>query len=265
MDEGKGVGVRASRGRLLLSLYLDFIIFSVPWAFVHHFAFQASSDLQRLSTPAKLIMFAILELLLHRIVKWSPGEWLLSIRRVNVQDVSVAADSASRTAVPFVALNIHARENWFTILVGVFILLEGTKGLVRWMMYTPPTPMFGTQLSGTAWPFVAIAAGAVECVIAYLLLRTRPSALAIAVPYFVFMLASVVTSWNLWDAWAAESVTRRRAYQGIPIREGEISQMQAMTPEILVAGIVFSLIVVAAAGIVLVRRGRRASAVPAVV
>ena len=228
--------VPASRGRWLLSLYLDFLVFSVPWGFVHLFILERSPEWQKISTPVKFIAFSILELVLHKFIQWSPGKWLLSIRGNEIDP------------------EIKARENAFTLFVAVVVLLEGTKGLVRWAMSTPPSPMFGSVLTAEAWPFVAMTFGAIECVIAYLLFRTRPIALAIAVPYYLFILVSVIMSWDLWDAWTAESVRRRRAFQGIPVREGEIAQMQALTPGIVIGGVAFYLVMVTIAGIILWRR-----------
>lgn len=230
--------VRASRARLILAIYLDLIVFSVPWALLHAFALRSSPDLEKLSTPAKFITFAVLELLLHRVVRWSPGTWLLAIR------------PAERVVDPI----IKSREHWFTLLAGVLLLLEGSKGLVRWTMWTPPTPMFGVRLPAEIWPLIAMSTGAVECWIAYLIFRTRAAAAAVALPYFGAILVSVFTSWPLWDAWVAESISRRRAYQGAAIRPGEIEQAQALSPEIILAGPVLYLVLTLAATFLFARR-----------
>lgn len=255
--------VPASRARLILSVYLDFVVFSVVWAFLDYFVVRPSPDWQRLSTPGKFVTFAILELLLHRVIRWSPGQWLLSIRLLEYRDLSLPIESSARRDVPFVSTHIKDSENWFTILTAALVLLEGTKGLVRWTMWTPPTPMFGAFVDAGAWPFVAMTGGAIECLIAYLLFRTRPVALVPAILYFITMLVSIVMSWNLWDTWVAESVRRRRAYQGIPLREREIEQAQALTPEIVVLGVAFYLVIVVAAGLVLIYRRGRESHQPA--
>ena len=214
--------VRASRARLILAIYLDFLLFSVPWALMEHF-------LIRVPAPAKYAAFALIELLLRQVIRRSPGVWLLS------------AGPGGKT-------------HWLPTVAGVLLLLEGTKGLVRWTMWTPPVPLFGMQVSAEAWPWVAMTFGAIECVLAYLFFRMRPAALYAGVAYFVTVIISTVMSWPLWDAWAALNTTRRRAYQGMPLREGEIEQMQAMVPEVLLIGLGLYLAAVVIAGALILRR-----------
>jgi len=62
------------------------------------------------------------------------------------------------------------------------------------------------------------------------------------VPYNLVQLASAVLSWQLWDAWVAEMVVRRRNYPGLPIREGEVEWMQALTPELVVGALAVGIV-----------------------
>jgi hypothetical protein len=45
-----------------------------------------------------------------------------------------------------------------------------------------------------------------------------------------FQLASLVSSWRLWDEFGREMVTRRRAFQGLPVRDGEVDLLQMLMP-----------------------------------
>jgi hypothetical protein len=254
MDPGTEVLVPVSRRRILLAVYLDFVLFSALWGLLDHFLFKGPGGWKNLSGPAKFTTFVLLELLLHKTVRWSPGRWLLSIVPLKSMDVD-GPEEPRRFGVP---ATILSGENWLTLLAGTLLLLDGAKGLVRWTLFTPPAPYFGWIPGEAVWPWIAVTDGALECAIAYLIFRLRPAAVAVGIPYLGLTLASIITSWSLWDAWVAEYVVRRRAYQGLPVRPGEIEKMQALTPEVQVAAIVFSLAIMAVAGFFIVRNTRRA-------
>lgn len=254
--------IKASRSRLILAIYLDLLIFSVPWTFLHLWLFRSSPDLERLSTPAKFVLFTLLEIVLHRLIRWSPGTWLLAVRSADGEPGSEATVSPSRRA-RVVEHEVWSREHWVTMLAAVLLLLEGTKGLVRWAMWTPPMPLVGATVPDEWWPAFAILSGAIECYVAYLLFRTRGfAALGVGVPYFVAVSGSILASWDLWDGWMAESITRRRAFQGLPLRAGEIDQMQSLSPGVVLLGPAFYLLLLVIAASVLVHRRRSVSMTP---
>jgi hypothetical protein len=246
--------VPVSRRRLLLAIYLDFVVFSALWGLLDHYLFRGPEGWRSLSGPAKFTTFLLLELLLHKTVRWSPGRWLLSIVPMGGTPVLDGPEEPRRFGVP---ATILARENWLTLLAGTLLLLDGAKGVVRWTMFTPPAPFFGWIPGAAVWPWIAVADGMIECAIAYLFFRLRPAAVAVGIPYLGLTLASIVTSWDLWDAWVADYVVRRRAYQGLPVRPDEIEKMQAFTPEMQVAAIAFSLVIMAVAGFFIIRNTRR--------
>jgi hypothetical protein len=74
--------------------------------------------------------------------------------------------------------------------------------------------------------------------VAFLLLQMRRTGWWLALLAVVAQLVSVVASWNMWDGYVAEMTTRRREFQGLTVRPGEIEFMQSMTPEVLVAWLV---------------------------
>jgi hypothetical protein len=45
------------------------------------------------------------------------------------------------------------------------------------------------------------------------------------------MMLFTAYTWREWDGYAVEHVVRRRAYQGLPVREGEIEFIQSLMPE----------------------------------
>jgi hypothetical protein len=49
------------------------------------------------------------------------------------------------------------------------------------------------------------------------------------------MAVSTIMCWNQWDGFARELLIRRRSFQGLPVRSGEIAFLQAILPEVLVA------------------------------
>jgi hypothetical protein len=214
------------RWRFFVAVYLDFILFSVLWGYVEH--------LWKPQIAYKFVVFTIIELLVHKIIDWSPGKWLMR--------------------APY--------QHGFVVAVGVFIMLEGSKTMIRWSMWTPPAPFFGSMISAGAWPMFAIAHGIIECLIAYLFLRGHVASGPLAFAYFGTSVASAAASWNLWDPWVAEATVRRRAYQGLPLREGEIARMQSMTPEIVIGGMVFFLLLSLIAWIVILKQRRASTSVP---
>ncbi len=250
----------ASRGRLALAIYLDWIVFSVPWAFVHYALLSVSPAWNNLSTLAKFILFAALEVTLHRLIKWSPGATLLSVRYAHPIDPAIPRDVAATTRRAVVNATVKARESWFTVLVGVLLLLDGTKTMVRWTMWAPPAPFFGDYVSDAAWPVVAVLTGLLQCGLAVLFFRLRVLAGVASAGYFALALLSTIQSWNLWDGGVAEMTRRRRAYQGLPVRADEIERMQSLTPEVLVVTLTLYIIAAIGAGIIIfVRRRRLAS------
>jgi hypothetical protein len=248
----------ATRKRRLLALYLDFVVFSVPWSLLQEFVLSASPELRNLSLLFQFATFTIIEVVFHFVFHWSPGEWLLSIRQLQYR----ATPDAPPIRAAFVNTSVIARESWFTLFAATLLLLDGSKGMVRWAMWIPPPPYFGTTVSDSLWPFVAITDGVVQWAVAYLLFRANPVVLFVGGAYLTTLLVSAVLSWPLWPAWAAEYVRRRREYQGLEIRPAEIEQAQSFGAELAVGGVVLYLIGVMVAGVLLMRRRHRIGELP---
>ncbi len=223
--------VPARHRRLLLVAYVDLLIFSVPWAY-----FIAATDRLIPGFAAQpffvqYLAFASIELMVLNRTSLSPGARLVGIR-------FVAAKRGYR--VPFVDRDLQKAESWFSILVGLWLLLDASKALVRWTMFSPPLPLFGIQTAGLGGVLTNLAIGIGETYVACLVLRMRPRALMFGAPFYGFLAVSAAVSWNLWDDWAARYVVARRAYEGLPVRPGEIESLQSMSPELVIIAMVFN-------------------------
>jgi len=245
----------ARRRRMALVAYLDLLVLSIPaGAFVlalRHFFPNASTPLW-----LTLLAFAIVELALLRFAAWSPGCVLLGVRLVPGRGYGSAADRIWEGHMPYVSRQLKLRESWFTLALGTWILNDATKSLIRWAMWNPPMPVFGYSTDEITGAIVSVAGGAIETAIAFELFRVSVRAVAIGIPYYAVHLVSAATSWRLWEAWAGEMVVRRRAYQGLPIRVGEVEQVQA-SAALLAVGAGVTMIVLLL--IVLPRLRRRAA------
>jgi hypothetical protein len=59
-------------------------------------------------------------------------------------------------------------------------------------------------------------------------------------------------SWNQWDGIARDLLVRRRSFQGLPVRSGEVEFLQAILPEALIAFLLLTIVLM-----VLVRKKLR--------
>ena len=107
--------------------------------------------------------------------------------------------------------------------------------MVRWTMWNPPIPFFGQPTEEPVSVVIYLISGMFEVFVAVCLYRVDIRAIVIGIPYNLVQLTSGILSWELWDSWVAEMVLRRREYQGLPVREGEVEYMQSLTPEFLIA------------------------------
>jgi hypothetical protein len=190
----------------------------------------------------KFATFTLAEVLLYKIARWNPGNYLLSIRYLDVRTVTGANFVLPGRRVAVVDARIKDSESWLTILVAVLFINEGLKSFVRWSMWTPPVPLFGFETNAVTSALSLIAVGAVECYIAFLIFKLRRPAFVAGVLYIGVSLASTVLSWRLWDPWVEEMVLRRRDYMGMAVRPGEVEFMQKIAPEGLIAAFIVYLI-----------------------
>jgi hypothetical protein len=212
--------ILASKKRIFLAWYLDFILFMVFWSLLNHFLFSGSE----LPFWMGLFIFGLLEFVCIKFFG-SIGMGFLSV------DGSHQVDP-----------DINKRENWLTILLGVLFILEGTKKLVRWIDLSVPHPIFGVFLDPNIQIIVNILTGLLFLVVGYFFLKLKPASIWLGLIIVLGTIVSCVLSWSLWDETVARLVMERRELQSLPVREGEIEFMQALMPEgFVVAAVLFGL------------------------
>ena len=191
------------------------------------------------------MVFTVIELALLRFTSWSPGSHLLGIRLVPARTHESFVDRIWEGRVPFVARRLKERESWLRIAAGTLMLNEASKSLIRWTMWTPPVPLFGHQTTETMGAVVAMGGGVIEALIAVSLLGVSVRAALIGIPYYALQLVSAVWSWSLWSDWAGEMMVRRRAYQNLPVRPGEVDMVQSFAAILTVGGALLMLVILA--------------------
>ncbi len=227
--------VPASRRRRGLAIYVDFILFTAVWGVVEYVAHAVFPPLAGIPLWMRVALFGLLEVIAHRVFAWSPGQAFLGIHYRPVEGPEQRAGATGRTLVAMVDASRLVGENLFTILPGVLLINEGAKGLVRWSMWNPPVPFFGMPTDATTSAVIAAVSGLVTIYAGASFLKLRMRGFWIALASLAVECASTVASWNLWDAWVAEMVVRRRAYQGVPLQQEQVERLQSVTPELQLA------------------------------
>jgi hypothetical protein len=238
IDDGFFVGSappRASRPRRLLAVYLDYLLFGALWALLLWAASRLFPGIARLHPAVKAVVFVLGEGLLLRFARRSPGHALLGIRMAVSRSYLDSGQSSLLSPELVIEPRLLYTERWWTILFGVLAILEGAKGAVRWTMFTPPAPFFGVQTSYGVSALLFLAFGILEILAGVAALRFWRSLLPLAAAAYGLAALSAILSWELWPEWIASSVRSRRAWQGVPVREGEIELLQAIMPALTVA------------------------------
>jgi hypothetical protein len=236
--------VPVSKKRWLLAIYLDLVVFSAAWGLILHFLAPG-----REFTLLRYLVFGLLEAMLLGLVRWSPGEYLLSISFLCRADDPVVPEGAEPLEAgrkPVVDRRVWSNEAALTILLGVLYVVDGAKSVVRWTMWSPPQPVFGVQLGTAGGAAIAVAEGILYLFVGGLVLRLHRWAPPAVAATSALLLASAAFSWRLWDDYVLRYVEARRAYQGVAVRPGEVAFMQALTPEGAMALAVLAVIVVVA-------------------
>jgi hypothetical protein len=122
-----------------LAVFIDLLALRIPYSFFHWIVVGGAP---RQGPPGgALVFFAILEFVLLRIVRRSPGYWLLGI-------------TAPVTGKPQVDPAWTARESPATLAVGVALCAIGVLALTSWPAYHVGVPYFGIPFP--VWLSVAL-------------------------------------------------------------------------------------------------------------
>ncbi|HKU64321.1 MAG TPA: hypothetical protein VJQ06_04630 [Rhizomicrobium sp.] len=200
--------------RILLAWYLDFLLFSVLAALVSYAAHWEYGN----TWLAQLVGFFVVRGSGALFIE-TPGMTILGIRRNGTRD---------EQSFP--------NESWLTLLLGTVFILDGAKQAVRWTEYARTLPEFGTLPGPIGQMIFALCWGACLMIAGVMLLQMRKVGFWLALAVTAATIASVISSWPLWDQALAQEVIGRRMAQGIGVRPGEIEFIQRFVPMALVLG-----------------------------
>ena len=225
----------ASRKRLLLAVYLDYLLLGAPWTVAAEAVEQFWPGVKQLSTPLKFVFFLVAESILYSQVRWSPGQACLGI--VAIERTPFAAPIGGRPPKPIYLVEpwLKANERWWTIVYGVYLILDGAKSIARWTFWHAPMPFMGQQLPTQLSIAVSILQGLVQWWAAVAALRLSTLARPLGLALFAVIAADTLLSWRLLPSWIEDHVIARRAYQGAVPRPGEVEFMQLAIPWVTLA------------------------------
>ncbi|NJA07567.1 hypothetical protein HC024_17795 [Methylococcaceae bacterium WWC4] len=201
---------QASKKRLLLSWYIDFLFFMTLWELLAYYLGLGAS----IPFWVSYLLFVVMRAISRKFIG-SIGYLFLGI------------DNETK----LVNKNIYDGENWLTIVLGVLLILEGTKRLVRWTQVFVSQPIFGFIPDDTTQIIIHVLLGGSSILAGYWFLRLNIKGFYLAVSVAIVNIASDALSWSLWDPIVEKMVIARREFQGLPVRDGEIEFMQSLFPE----------------------------------
>lgn len=227
--------IQVTRKRLLLAMYIDFLLFEAIYRpLVWAGFFTGFLD----SSYGKIGLFLLTEAVVQFMKVVTPGQRALGIYTVK---------NWGKDAVKVVDQERLDRERWWTILGAVLLILEGSKNLVRWTQGLPAPPVFG--VFETEWlPFLAISiVGSANIAAGILILRTRPLGSLIGIAVLVIEMVAIFVNKALFSEWAAKAFTLRREMQGRTLRDGELEFIQNFmtigAPAAMAVGIIFLILI----------------------
>ena len=232
--------VIASRKRYLLALYIDYLIVGSLWALVQFLVAWSVPAAGVLPAWGRWALFGLFELTATRFDGIALGARVLSMRRFSYRGAE-GSGRPLRGRLWFVDAWTKRHESWLSMIAAFLFVSDGVKSAVRWTMWNPPQPFFGLVLDDFASTIAYVGMGGLEVWIGYLLFTLHRRAFAGAIAYTAALAASVVTSWDLWDAFLAGMIARRQEYLGTGRAAERVQAFQALMPEALVAGMVLLL------------------------
>ena len=226
--------ISASLKRILLAAYIDYLLFSVFWEIVWHFIGPAEGPFL-----LKFLFFTMFELLSFWRIG-SPGQYFLSIYSSEQEWRMSQFRYNPASSGLLVQPEIFNNESWLTILLGILFILDGSKECVRWTMWAPATPYFGLGPDFVTSTIISVIFGVVYIYIGCLILKLKKSGFITGIGTLIIYIVSIVLSWKYWDDFVTRYVMQRRAFQNLPVRDGEIEMMKMVMPE---GVIIFSIII----------------------
>ena len=209
----------ASKKRRLLGVYVDYLLFAAVAAPV---LWIVQSRGLRPHWAVPLVAFAVVESSLIKKLGSSAGYWALGI--VRFENGAVVEPSIKR------------RERWWTILLGVGLILDGTKNVVRWTEGLPPLPVFGSEASVGAFVVIsALGAGNIGAGLGILRCKSAGALMGMAV--FVLNTGALALSWSGIEGWLAARMSIRNELRGRgPVTAEQITEFQGVFYATLAVG-----------------------------
>jgi hypothetical protein len=130
--------VRAAKRRIGLGGYLDYLVLGVPLAWLMWLYAWVNPDVDRLPWAVRLISFLVLEVLLVRQVRWSPGSSLLGISVLTPTALEEGSQETLAGRRFVVDAFLKREERWWTLLLGVFLVLDGAKAFMPYALVMTP-------------------------------------------------------------------------------------------------------------------------------
>lgn len=207
--------MRASFKRLLLAIYIDFLVYA---SVLYVPSWLVSEALEIDPSALTWAVFVAVEAGVWLAGRGSVGRWALGI--------------GPRPDL-LVEPGLTTRERWWTLLAGVLLVLEGSKNLVRWTEGLPIAPLLGPDLSHVVAAATISALGLLNVGAGLLVLRTSWVGAVLGAVIIVAETAGTLLHRDAFRQWAADNVVTRRALQGLPVRPDEIATMQMLTTDVM--------------------------------
>lgn len=207
--------MRASLKRLLLAVYIDFLVYA---SVLHVPSWLASRSLDFDASFLTWALFIAVEAVVWLAGRGSIGRWALGIG----PRPDLAVDGVLMT-----------RERWWTMLAGVLLVLEGSKNLVRWTEGLPIAPFLGPDTPQWMAASMISTIGLLNICAGLAVLRAYWIGAAAGAVFCLLEVAGVLANRGAFEQWAAENVLARRALQGLPVRPDEVEVMQMLTVDVM--------------------------------
>lgn len=207
---GSGVSSRgvamdpvASKKRRLLAVYVDYLVFAAVVAPLLWIAGRAGYDVH---WAVVFFAFVVVEAAGTKWARSTPGAWALSI--------------TERDGTHTVAAPIKQTERWWTMLIGVGMILSGTKSMVRFTEGLPPLPVFGPENELGAFAITTLV-GVGTLVAGVLILKCRVAGPLLGLGIGALQSGMIALAWDQLEDWGFRRVAIQRELQGRPAPTGD--------------------------------------------
>jgi len=133
------------------------------------------------------------------------------------------------------------RRLWPNLLLGPLLMVDGLKQAVRWTQLDATLPVLGMLDTTLLKVAVSLTMGSLSVCAGVMLLAFMPQAKRVALASIAASAASLLLSWSILPEGIRQATLARRAYQGIPVKEGEVEFLQTATPYATAASLILLL------------------------